>query len=126
MSGRATGNEGVNGKDRRVSHFMKAPAAVELLRAQHGCANARKVPNAPYALAIAVTEKAGAAAPASAVRAVRRVVARRSCAPPSRCRRGRSCRAAKGANAELINLATESGFSVEHASASKLLCRAGA
>jgi hypothetical protein len=56
--------------------------------------------------------KAGAAAPASAVRAVRRVVALMR-APPSRCRRGRSCRAAKGANAELINLATESGFNVE-------------
>jgi hypothetical protein len=33
------------------------------------------IPSAPYALAIAVTDKAGAAAPASAVRAVRRVVA---------------------------------------------------
>jgi hypothetical protein len=75
------------------------------------CCGGPGIPSAPT-LAIAVTVKAGAAAPASAVRAVRRVVALMR-APPSRCRRGRSCRAAKGANAELINLATESGFNVE-------------
>jgi hypothetical protein len=43
MNGRATGNEGANGRDRRVSHFMKAPLAVALLREQHGESEARKV-----------------------------------------------------------------------------------
>ena len=43
MNGRATGNGAANGRDRRVSHFMKVPAAVALLRAQHGEADARKI-----------------------------------------------------------------------------------
>ena len=43
MNGRATGNEGANGGDRRVPHFMKAPLAVALLRAQHGEEIARKI-----------------------------------------------------------------------------------
>jgi hypothetical protein len=30
-------------EDGRVSHFMKAPTAVAVLRAQHGEANARKI-----------------------------------------------------------------------------------
>jgi len=43
MKGRATGNEGADGRDRRVSHFMKAAAAAALLRAQHGESQARKI-----------------------------------------------------------------------------------
>jgi hypothetical protein len=45
MKGREIGNGGggANGRDRRVSHFMKASAAAALLRAQHGEANARKI-----------------------------------------------------------------------------------
>ena len=43
MKGRATGNEGANGRDRRVSRFMKAAAAAAQLRAQHGESQARKV-----------------------------------------------------------------------------------
>jgi hypothetical protein len=43
MNGRATGNGGANGRDRRVSHFMKAQAAAALLSERHGEANARKV-----------------------------------------------------------------------------------
>ena len=43
MNGRATKSGGANGGDRRVSHFMKAPAAVALLRERHGEANARKI-----------------------------------------------------------------------------------
>jgi hypothetical protein len=43
MKGRETGNEGANRKSERVSYFMKAPAAVALLRAQYGEAIARKV-----------------------------------------------------------------------------------
>jgi hypothetical protein len=43
MNGRATRNGGANGGDRRVSHFMKAPAAAALLRARYGEAEARKV-----------------------------------------------------------------------------------
>ena len=43
MKGRATGNERADGRDRRVSHFMKAPVAVALLREQHGEAEARKI-----------------------------------------------------------------------------------
>jgi hypothetical protein len=43
MNGRATESGGANGRDRRVSHFMKAPLAVALLREQHGEAIARKI-----------------------------------------------------------------------------------
>jgi hypothetical protein len=46
MNGRATGNEAGGARwptERGVSHFMKVPAAVKLLRAQHGNANARKI-----------------------------------------------------------------------------------
>jgi len=43
MKGRATGSGGANGRDRRVSHFMKVPAAVALLCEQHGEAEARSV-----------------------------------------------------------------------------------
>ena len=43
MNGQATGSEGANGRDRRVSHFTKVPAAVALLRERHGEANACKV-----------------------------------------------------------------------------------
>jgi len=43
MKGRATGNEGADGRDRRVSHFMKVPAAVALLRERHGELIARKI-----------------------------------------------------------------------------------
>jgi hypothetical protein len=43
MNGRATESGGANGRDRQVSHFMKAPATVALLRAQHGEAIARKI-----------------------------------------------------------------------------------
>jgi len=46
VNGRVTGNEGGGASwptERTVSHFMKAPAAVALLRAQYGEAEARKV-----------------------------------------------------------------------------------
>jgi hypothetical protein len=46
MKGRATGNEGGGARwptERTVSHFMKAPAAVALLRERHGEAIARKI-----------------------------------------------------------------------------------
>jgi hypothetical protein len=45
VNGRVAGNEGggANGRDKRVSHFMKAAAAAALLRARHGEAEARKV-----------------------------------------------------------------------------------
>ena len=43
MKGRETGNGGVNGRGERVSHFMKAPTAVAILREQHGEAIARKI-----------------------------------------------------------------------------------
>ena len=43
MNARVTRNGGANGRDRRVSHFMKAPVAVALLRERHGEANARKI-----------------------------------------------------------------------------------
>ena len=43
MKGRATGSGGANGRDGRVSHFMKAPVAVALLRERHGEAIARKI-----------------------------------------------------------------------------------
>ena len=43
MKGRETRNGGANGRDRRVSHFMKVPAAVAVLRDRYGEANARKV-----------------------------------------------------------------------------------
>jgi ADP-ribose pyrophosphatase YjhB (NUDIX family) len=45
MKGRATEIEGVRRtpKTRTVAHFMKATAAAELLRAQHGEAEARKI-----------------------------------------------------------------------------------
>ena len=43
MKERATESGGANGGDRRVSHFMKAPAAVALLRERHGEADARKI-----------------------------------------------------------------------------------
>jgi hypothetical protein len=46
MKGRATGNEGGGARwptERTVSHFMKAPAAVALLRERHGEADARKI-----------------------------------------------------------------------------------
>ena len=43
MNGRATESGGANGGDRWVSHFMKAPVAVALLREQYGEADARKI-----------------------------------------------------------------------------------
>ena len=46
MNGRVTGNEGGGARwptERTVSHFMKPPAAVALLREQHGEADARKI-----------------------------------------------------------------------------------
>jgi hypothetical protein len=43
MSWRAAESGGANGRDRRVSHFMKAPAAAALLRERHGEANAWKI-----------------------------------------------------------------------------------
>jgi hypothetical protein len=43
VKGRATESGGANGRDRRVSHFMKAPLAVALLREQYGEAIARKI-----------------------------------------------------------------------------------
>jgi hypothetical protein len=43
MNGRSTGNEGANRRGDRVSHFMKASAAVALLRERHGEAIARKI-----------------------------------------------------------------------------------
>ena len=45
MKGREIGNGGggANGRDRRVSHFMKAAAAAALLRAQHGESEVRKI-----------------------------------------------------------------------------------
>jgi len=36
-------NGGANRRDRRVSHFMKVPTAVALLRARHGDVTARKM-----------------------------------------------------------------------------------
>ena len=44
MNGRMTGNEGAKRPpDRTVTHFMKVPAAVALLRERHGEADARKI-----------------------------------------------------------------------------------
>jgi hypothetical protein len=45
MNGRVTGNEGggASRRDGRVSHLMKAPVAVTLLRDRHGEAIARKI-----------------------------------------------------------------------------------
>ncbi len=43
MNARVTRNGGANGRDRRVSQFMKAPVAVALLRERHGEADARKI-----------------------------------------------------------------------------------
>jgi hypothetical protein len=44
VNGRATDGGGAKQPtERRVSHFMKAPAAVALLREQHGEADARKI-----------------------------------------------------------------------------------
>ena len=43
MNGRAPDSGGANGGDGRVSHFMKVPAAVALLRERHGEADARTI-----------------------------------------------------------------------------------
>jgi hypothetical protein len=43
MNGRTTQSRHANGGDRRVSHFIKAPVAVALLRERHGEADARKI-----------------------------------------------------------------------------------
>jgi hypothetical protein len=43
MSWRAAESGGANGRDGRVSHFMKVPSAATLLRERYGEANARKV-----------------------------------------------------------------------------------
>jgi hypothetical protein len=43
MNGRATESGGASRRDGRVSHFMKAPVAVALLREQYGEADARKI-----------------------------------------------------------------------------------
>jgi hypothetical protein len=43
MKWRATESGGASRRDGRVSHFMKAPAAVALLRERHGEANARMI-----------------------------------------------------------------------------------
>ena len=48
MKGRATGNGGAKqpterSTERTVSHFMKVPVAVALLRERHGGADARKI-----------------------------------------------------------------------------------
>jgi hypothetical protein len=43
MNGRATESGGANGRDRRVSHFMQAPAVAAQLRERHGEANARMI-----------------------------------------------------------------------------------
>jgi hypothetical protein len=44
VNGRVTGNEGARSAEARaVSHFMKTPVAVALLRERHGEAIARKI-----------------------------------------------------------------------------------
>jgi hypothetical protein len=43
MKEQATGNGAANGRDGRVSHFMKASGAAALLRERHGEADARKI-----------------------------------------------------------------------------------